>query len=348
MKEDNIKLLSTTNPYIYLCDSMTTMTYKIVILLLIQFTALLVSKSYDSVLVILFSFLGALAASGLYYLITKENFYKSFDILIQGLFIGFFLPGSFPLPAVFFVTFVILFMFKVYVRNSNNWVNPSILTIIVAYFVGKIYFPGFTISFDLLTTKNPSVALISSGTFPIFSFDSSITNFLNTYVLSIFKVSIPEGLISLLWDTNAAIPAFRFNLLTILSTVVLFCNNYVMGIIPMIFVTVYAVMVRLFAPFCYGGAFNSGDVILALLSSGTLFTAAFMMQYPGTIPISINGKIIYGIIAGLLAFFISGEGTSPIGMAYTILICNVFNLILRYLEDINNEKFRLAGAQEQN
>ena len=50
----------------------------------------------------------------------------------------------------------------------------------------------------------------------------------------------------------------------------------------------------------------------------------------------------------VLAFFISGEGTSPIGMAYTILICNVFNLILRYLEDINNEKFRLAGAQEQN
>ena len=46
-----------------------------------------------------------------------------------------------------------------------------------------------------------------------------------------------------------------------------------------------------------------------------LVTAAFMMQYPGTTPISINGKIIYGIIAGLLAFFISGEGTSPIGMA---------------------------------
>lgn len=346
MKENNIKLLSNTNPFIYLCDSMTTMTYKLLILLLIQFAALIISKSYDSVFVIFFSFLGAFSACLLYYFITKESFYKSLDILIQGLFIGFFLPGSFPLPAVFFITFVILFMFKVYVRNSNNWVNPAILTIIVAYFVGKIYFPGFTISFDLLTTKNPSVTLISSGTFPIFSFDSTITNFLNTYILSLFKVSIPEGLISLLWDTNAAIPAFRFNLLTILSTIVLFCNNFVMGIIPMFFVIVYSVMVRLFAPFCYGGSFNSGDIILALLTSGTLFTATFMMQYPGTIPISIKGKIIYGITAGLLAFFISGEGTSPIGMAYTILICNVFNLFLRYLEDINNEKFRLAGVRE--
>ena len=342
MKENKINLLSNTNPFIYLCDSMTTMTYKLFILLLVQFAALLLSKSYDSALVILFSFMGSLTACGLYYLITKEKFYKSYEILIQGIFIGFFLPGSFPLPAVFFITFVTLFIFKVYVRNSNNWINPSILTIIISYFIGKEFFPGFTISFDLITTKNPSVSLISQGTFPIFSFDSTITNFLNTYVLSIFKVSIPEGLISLLWDTNASIPAFRFNLLTILSTIVLFCNNYVMGIIPFLFVTVYAVMVRLFAPFCYGGLFNSGDVILALLTSGTLFTAAFMMQFPGTIPISVNAKILFGIISGLLAFFISGVGTSTIGMAYTILICNLLNLLLRYFEDMKNEKVRFT------
>lgn len=342
MKDRNIKLITNTNPFIYLCDSMTTMTYKLFILIMIQLAALVISKSYASVLVILLSLAGSLAAIGLYYVITKEKNYKSLDILIQGLFIGFFLPENYPLPAVFFITFVILFMFKAYTKNSNNWVNPSILTIIVAYFVGKIYFPGFTITFDLLTTKNPSVALISSGIFPTYSFDSTITNFLNSYILSIFKVSIPEGLISLLWDTNAAIPAFRFNLLTILSTIVLFCNNLVMGIIPFLFILVYSIMVRLFAPFCYGGLFNSGDIILAVLSSGTLFIAAFMMQYPGTIPISINGKILYGILAGLLAFFISGEGTSPIGMAYTILICNVFNLVLRYLEDLNNEKIRFA------
>ena len=86
MKDNNIKLLSNTNPFIYLCDSMTTMTYKILILLFIQFIALIFSKSYDSILVILFSFLGAFTACGLYYLITKENFYKSLDVLIQGFF----------------------------------------------------------------------------------------------------------------------------------------------------------------------------------------------------------------------------------------------------------------------
>jgi electron transport complex protein RnfD len=114
-----------------------------------------------------------------------------------------------------------------------------------------------------------------------------------------------------------------------------------MGIIPFIFILVYSVMVRLFAPFCYGGLFNTGDIILALLTSGTLFTATFMMQFPGTIPISISGKVLYAILAGILAFFICGVGTSPIGMSYTILICNVFNLILRHLEDI-----KLAEKQE--
>ena len=346
MNNKKLKLLSNTNPYIYLCDSMTTVTYKILILLTLQFIALIATKSYTSALIIVLAFLGALSACALYYAITKEKFYKSYDILIQGLLFGFFLPENFPLPSVFFISFVVFFTFKIYIRNSNNWINPAILSVIVAYFVGKAYFPSFIISFDLLTVKNPSASLISQGIFPIFSFDSAITNFLNTYILSIFKVTIPEGLVSLLWDTNATIPAFRFNLLTLLSTIVLFCNNFVMRIIPLFFIFVYSILVRLFAPFCFGGYFNSGDIILALLTGGTLFTAAFMTQYPGTIPISIKGKIVFGIIAGVIAFLICGEGTSPIGMAYTILICNVINLLLHNLEDIKDERLRLAEARE--
>ena len=329
---------SELNPFYYLCDSMTAITYKFLILLLIQFIALICTKSFNSVFVITASFMGGVIASIVYFILTKEPFYKNYELIIQGIFIGFFLPSTYPLHTAFFTAFTILLLFKIFIRHSNNWLTPSALAIVIAYFVGKNYFPQFLITQDLVVSKNPSVSLITQGAFPVFSFDSSITNFLNTYILFPFRVTIPEGLISLLWDTNSAIPAFRFNILNIFATIVLFCDNNMMEIIPVIFVTTYALLVRLFGPFVYGGIFNTGDVILAILSSGTLFAAAFMLQFPGTVPVTKNAKILFGLLAGIFAFLVSGPGTSPIGMAYTILICNVFNLLLRSLEDARVEK----------
>ena len=336
-KKEN-SLISEVNPIFYLIDSMSAITYKILILLSIQFIALLLTKSYDSVLIISVTFSGGLLASFLYYILTKEAFYKNYEIIIQSILIGFFLPASFPLPTAFLCSFVILFIFKIFIRHSNNWMTPSALAIVIAWFIGKSHFPQFLISQDLIITKNPAVSLITQGTFPVFSFDSSITNFLNNYILFPFRVTIPEGLISLLWDTNSVIPAFRFNILNIIATIVLFCDNSMMEIIPVIFMAFYALLVRLFGPLVYGGIFNTGDVILALLSSGTIFAAAFMLQFPGTIPVTINAKIIFGLLAGLFAFLINGAGTSPIGTAYTILICNLFNLLLRSIEDIRVER----------
>ena len=87
-----------------------------------------------------------------------------------------------------------------------------------------------------------------------------------------------------------------------------------------------------------GGVFNEGDMILAIYSSGTLFVAVFLLQWYGTHPITYAGKIIYGILAGLVAFLVVGCGTSPIGMCYTVLICNIINLFIREFEEEINEK----------
>ncbi|WP_027727625.1 RnfABCDGE type electron transport complex subunit D [Treponema sp. C6A8] len=332
------KLASELNPFFYLCNSMTTMTYKYSILLIIQVIALILTKSYGSVLVISFTFAGGLLASVIYYILTKEAFYKNTEVIIQSILIGFFLPSTYPLFTAFLCSLILLLLYKIFVRHSNNWLTPSALAIVIAWFVGKHYFPEFLITQDLIISKNPSVSLITQGAFPVYGFDSSITNFLNTYILYPFRVTVPEGLISLLWDTNSSIPAFRFNLLNIIATIVIFCDNNMMEIIPALFMFVYAVLVRLFGPVVYGGIFNTGDVILALLSSGTLFAVAFMFQYPGTVPITKNAKLLFGILAGIIAFLVNGAGTSPIGTAYIILICNIFNLLLRSIEDARVEK----------
>ena len=74
-------------------------------------------------------------------------------------------------------------------------------------------------------------------------------------------------------------------------------------------------------------------MLLALLTSGTLFTAVFLIQWFGTHPMTIIGKIIYAVIAGLYAFITVGCGTSPIGMIYVIIICNIINLLIRLIEE---------------
>ena len=232
-----------------------------------------------------------------------------------------------------------MIIFKYIFEDTENfWINIISVSIIIAFFIGRNYFPDYQITTDLFTTKNPSVALINNGVFPVYDFDSYVTGWLNSEIFSKCKVTLPHGLISMLWDTHSIIPAFRFNLLTVIASIVLFCDNSFTALIPAIFLTVYAILVRLFFPLMTGGEFNQGDIILALFTSGTLFVAVFMLQWFGTHPMTIVGKIIYSFFAGIVAFFIVGCGTSPIGMIYVVIICNILNLMIRSIEENRMDK----------
>lgn len=334
-KEKN-QLIS-VKPFVYNRPSISTVSIRFIILLSIQVLMLLFTKSFSSVFVVISAVIGALCASLLDKVITKSQNYHILSIIIQGMFIGLLLPESYPIIAVCFISFSTLFVSRTIIfKNINSWINVPVVAIIIAWFIGRKYFPTFTISSGLITLRNSSVYLIQNGNYPIYSFDSSLTLFLNSTIFKLFKISIPEGFVSLLWDTHSVIPAFRFNILTIVSSIFIFSDNSFSGIIPSLFLFVYAILVRLFVPFLFGGMINQGDIILALLTSGTLFCAVFLIQWYGTVPISLSGKIILGISSGILAFAIMGCGTSPIGMVYTVLLSNIISMFIRVIEEKNN------------
>ena len=326
-------------PYIYEKPSISAVSLKILILLTLQIVLLVLSKSFSAIVVIACSTICSMLASLIHYLFTRKNKFLLLTNLIQGMIVGMLLPENYPPVTVLFISFITLLIFKYIFEDTENfWINIISVSVLIAYFIGKSYFPDFLITSDLFHTKNPTVALINNGTFPIYDFDSSITGYLNTMLLSKFKVTLPQGLISMLWDTHSIIPAFRFNLLTIIASIVLFSDNSFSLLIPSIFLAVYAILVRMFFPLMTGGTFNEGDIILALFTSGTLFVAVFMIQWFGTHPMTIIGKIIYAIFAGLSAFFIVGCGTSPIGMIYVVIICNILNLLIRNIEENRMDK----------
>lgn len=344
----------TLKPFVYNRPSVSRICIRFLILLSLQVIMLFVTKSYSAIFVVFSAILGSVVAAIINQLIYKEQKYQIMSIIIQGIFIGLLLPENYQLITVFFLTLVTLLISRcIMFKSINSWMNVSVIAVIIAWLIGKSCFPSFTITSDLIPLRNSSVYLIQNGEFPIYAFDSSFTQYLNSKLFSHFQVSIPEGFISLLVDTKSTIPAFRFNLLTIVSSIIIFSDNSFSGIIPILFLGVYCLLVRIFVPFMFGGILNQGDVILALLSSGTLFCAVFLIQWFGTIPISVFGKIILGILSGVYAFAIIGCGTSPIGMVYTVLLTNISCLFIRIWEERNNAHTtgkvinKLVSKQEQ-
>ena len=321
-------------PYIYEKPSISAVSIRILILLLLQIILLFFTKSFNAIIVITCSALGTLLANLIHYIFLRKNNFMAITSLIQGILIGMLLPQNYPPVTALFISFGTLIIFKYVFESSENfWINIVSVSVLIAYFIGKTYFPDFQISPDLFSLKNPSLQLINNGTFPVYDFDISIANFLNSHLLNHFKVTLPHGILSMLWDTQAVIPAFRFNLLTIIASIVLFSDNSFSMLIPSIFLFVYALFIRLFFPYICGGEFNQGDIILAVLTSGTLFGSVFLIQWFGTHPMTVIGKIVYAFIGGLYAFMMVGSGTSPVGMIYVIVICNIFNLLIRLIEE---------------
>ena len=325
------------SPFLYNVPSISSISIRFLILLSIQVLMLALTQTYSALVVVICSTMGAAAAAAINYLIHKNEAYQIMNMLIQGLMIGLLIPQGYPPVPVFFISFLTLFISRFLIFKSvNSWLNTSALCVIEAWIIGRNYFQNFLISSDLVALRNSSVYMIQNGFFPIYSFDSSITSFLNSTIFSLFKVSIPEGFVSLLWDSGSIIPAFRFSIITIISSIIVFADNTFSGIIPGIFLFTYSLLVRLFCPIFFGGFFNQGDVILALTSSGILFCTVFLIQWFGTVPVTLAGKIISGATLGILAFLIVGCGTSPIGMMYVIIINNIITMFIRSIEERKN------------
>lgn len=325
-------------PFVYRIPSISSVSIRLLILLSIQILMLIFTRSYNAFFVVLLSLAGALIAAVINYYISKEPLYNIMNIAIQGIIIGLLLPETYPLAMVFVISFATILISRLIVfKGINSWINIPVLAVIIAWYIGNTFFPQFALSAELLSMRNSSVYLIQNGYFPIYSFDTPITAFLNKNIFSFANVTIPEGFVSMIWDSHSLIPAFRFNLITIISSIIIFSDNAFSLIIPSVFLGVYVVLVRLFVPYFFGGAINQGDMILALFTSGILFSAVFLIQWYGTIPVSVSGKIFLGVINGILAFLIIGCGTSPVGIAYTIILSNIICMMIRIFEDKQND-----------
>lgn len=324
----------TLAPFTYSTPSIGTSTKIALGLFLLQIVLLFIAKSYLSVVQIAISILATVMADIVYSFFKKKNMFPSIIVFFQGLLVGMFVPEGYSLILLFIITFFSFIVFSyLFGGFAQSWANPIVIAVLLLYFLGTKFFPEFIVTVNHLQSPNVGYQLVNDGLIPKLSCDSDITNFLNANVFKYAGVALPEGYVSIFWDTGSLIPAFRFNLLTLISTIILISFGCIKSIIPFTFLLTYGIFVRIFGLFPYGGLLNQGDVLLAIFSSGTIITAFFLLQWPGTTPLSIVGKIIYGIIAGVLAFLIIGCGTSPIGSMFVVLLTNLVSPLIQYVEE---------------
>ncbi len=324
-------------PFVFKKQSVTRTCIKMIGFLLVEVCLLAAYGSYSALINIGCAVGASLLAYLIFFIHKKEVWYTSFMAVLQGLLFGMLLPETYPPLAAFFVVFILMSLVRCIFQGIYNiWANVICFGVVIAWVIGKSFFPDFLLSQDLIGMRNSSLYLIQNGDFPVSSFDSSVTAFLNNTVFKILKVSVPEGYVSMLWDSHSTIPAFRFNVINLLASVILFADESLDYMITGIFLLVYCLLVRLFVPFIFGGAFNSGDIILALFSSGLLFSSVFVMQWIGTMPSSKAGKLVYAFLMGIITFLIVGCGTSGIGFMYCILSGNIVTVVIRVIENRND------------
>jgi electron transport complex protein RnfD len=76
----------------------------------------------------------------------------------------------------------------------------------------------------------------------------------------------------------------------------------------------------------------SGDILFAVLTSGILFTAFYLLPEFSTVPRTRVGKLVSGLLAGLICFMLCGPGGSPAGAVFTVISVNPLATIIEYLE----------------
>lgn len=103
---------------------------------------------------------------------------------------------------------------------------------------------------------------------------------------------------------------------------------------------VFLVAMRIISPatpLCFIGTVfllslvGSGDVMTAtaaILSGGVMLGAIFMATDYATTPLTLPGKIIFGIGCGLITMLIRSFGTMPEGVSYSILLMNILTPII--------------------
>lgn len=321
-------------PFLLTRPTVSRMSVIMTLTLLPQIIILSVEQNFIAITAIGLAVIGSLVAELCSSLLKEKNTFGDGTALVAGILAGLLLPSTLNFFLILSVSFFGFFIARVlFGGNGSYWMNPVAVVVCIAYISQPSAFPPFLISGDGVQTVGNAFDALRLDHFTQLISDQTITGLINSRFLGFFGIKLPEGYITLFWNSPSVIPAFKYNIITLVASIILLAMNIIDWIIPLFFLLTYSLCVWFFSLLPFGLGFSNGDILFALLTSGILFISFYVLPEYTSTPRTQAGKVVSGIVAGLFAFFLCGPGGSPVGAVFTVVLISAINPLIEYIEN---------------
>ena len=211
--------------------------------------------------------------------------------VVTGLLLGMNMPHTIPLWIVMLGSvFAIIVVKQLFGGLGQNFMNPALAArcFLLTSFAGRM--TSFT--YDGVTGATP-LALLKSGE--------------SVNVLSMFL------------GTTAGVIGETSTVAILVGALYLIIRKVITPLIPMVYLAVFSVFILLFG----GHGFDMTYLAAELCGGGLMLGAFFMATDYVTSPVNTVGRIIYGIILGILTGLFRIFGNSAEGVSYAIIFSNI-------------------------
>jgi electron transport complex protein RnfD len=264
----------------------------------------------------------------------KKNSFGDGVVILAGLLTGLLLPTTLSPFIALGVSFSGFLIARVLFGGTGSyWLHPVATSVCIAFISQSAAFPQVLVSADGMRIAGDAFSALKMDHFTQIASDQTIATNLNSTILGFFGIKLPEGYITLFGNSPSVIPAFRYNIITLASSIILLAMNIIEWVVPCAFLLTYALCVRFFSLLPFGYGFSGGNILFALLTSGVLFIAFYLLTDFSTMPRTRTGKTISGIFAGFFAFLLCGPGGSSAGGVFTVFLVNIINPAIEYCEN---------------
>ncbi len=321
-------------PFLLSHPTISRMSFITGITLIPQLLLLALEQNFIALAGVALTVLGSVCAELCIAIPNKKNTFGDGTAIIAGILIGLLLPSTLNLILFFSVSFSGMLIARVLFGGPGSyWMNPVATAVCIAYISQSIAFPPFLISADGVATIGDAFGALRLDHFTQITNDQTVTGTMNSLLLHFFGIKLPEGYITLFWSSPSVIPAFRYNLVTLVSSIFLISMSIIDWIVPLCFLLTYSLCIWFFSLLPFDAGFSGGDILFALLTSGILFISFYVLPEFTTTPRTQGGKAVSGIIAGLTAFLLCGLGGSPVGGVFTVMLVNTINTLIEFIEN---------------
>lgn len=269
----------------------------------------------------------------------KERFiyaYKNYSInnitapLVSSIIYTLIMPPSAPYYAVFVGALVGIALGKlVFGGLGSNIFNPAAVGMVFS----KICFGS---SFSTLeNTWYYSTPIISGGTGGDVSVGGTALTNISNGIEHIYDYSLLDMFLGKMPGTLGE----AFTITILIGAIYLIIRRSADFRIMLSYLVTFVAMMAV-AGLCIHSLYKDIDVGyflgFQLLSGGLFFGAVFMLTDPVTSPTNRPGRIIFGMIAGVVTVFIRLFGALPEGVAFSILIANMFVPVIEHYKWSSN------------